>query len=188
MLQTELLGTDIYHLLQWFLTYSILGWIVESIYMSICNRELTNRGFARGPLCPIYGVGALSVYFILKPFSDNYFALFLLGTTLATTLEFLTAKLMIKIFGEVWWDYNNKPFNYKGILCLESTIAWGVYTIALFAFLHGFVSGIVDTYPYEIGSVVGLIVLFLFFIDFVTSFYKAKEDDIKGFIKQFKAT
>ena len=104
MLQTELLGTDIYHLLQWFLTYSILGWIVESIYMSICNRELTNRGFARGPLCPIYGVGALSVYFILKPFSDNYFALFLLGTTLATTLEFLTAKLMIKIFGEVWWD------------------------------------------------------------------------------------
>ena len=27
-------GTDLYHLVQWFLIYSILGWIVESLYMS----------------------------------------------------------------------------------------------------------------------------------------------------------
>ena len=49
-------GYDFYHVLLWFLAYSMLGWLVESIYMSICNRKLTNRGFARGPICPIYGV------------------------------------------------------------------------------------------------------------------------------------
>ena len=24
----------------------------ESVYMSICNRKLTNRGFTHGPICP----------------------------------------------------------------------------------------------------------------------------------------
>ena len=47
------LGTDFYHIIQWFLVYGILGWIVESVYMSICNRKLTNRGFTHGPICPI---------------------------------------------------------------------------------------------------------------------------------------
>lgn len=59
----SMFGIDLYHVTQWFLVYSILGWVVESIYMSICNRRLTNRGFVRGPFCPIYGVGALSVFF-----------------------------------------------------------------------------------------------------------------------------
>ena len=27
------IGTDIYHIVQWFFIYSILGWDVESIYM-----------------------------------------------------------------------------------------------------------------------------------------------------------
>ena len=66
-----MLGIDLYHITQWFLAYSILGWVVESIYMSICNRRLTNRGFVRGPFCPIYGVGALSVFFLLRPFCHN---------------------------------------------------------------------------------------------------------------------
>ena len=47
-------GTDLYHFIQWFILYSFMGWVVESIYMSFCNRKLTNRGFAFSPFCPIY--------------------------------------------------------------------------------------------------------------------------------------
>ena len=49
----ELFGTDFYHLIAAFIVYSMLGWLVESIYMSFCNRKLTNRGFGRGPFCQI---------------------------------------------------------------------------------------------------------------------------------------
>ena len=72
-------GWSAYHVVLWFLVYSIMGWIVESIYMSVCNRKLTNRGFAKGPYCPIYGVGALTVFFILRPYSQNPFTLFVHG-------------------------------------------------------------------------------------------------------------
>ena len=87
-------GMDSYQVVWWFLTYSILGWAVESLYMSFCNRKLTNRGFAKGPFCPIYGVGALTVYFLLRRYESNTLLLFIYGSVLATTLEFLTALLM----------------------------------------------------------------------------------------------
>ena len=129
-------GWSAYHVVLWFLAYSILGWIVESIYMSICNRKLTNRGFARGPVCPIYGVGALTVFFILRPYSGNPIQLFFMGMFLATFLEYVTALVMQRMFGMIWWDYTEKPFNYRGILCLESSVEWGFYTLALLLFLH----------------------------------------------------
>lgn len=99
-------GIDGYEVVMWFLTYSMMGWLVESIYMSFCNHKITNRGFAKGPFCPIYGFGALTVFFVLRPYSDNSILLFFLGSFLATTLEFLTALVMKHIFGEIWWDYH----------------------------------------------------------------------------------
>lgn len=171
-------GWSAYHVVLWFLTYSILGWVVESIYMSICNKKLTNRGFARGPICPIYGVGALTVFFVLRPYSSNPICLFFMGMFLATTLEFFTALLMQKVFGEIWWDYNEKPFNYKGILCLESSIAWGFYTLGLFLFLHRIVVSIVDAVPAFAGKIGGSIILVVFTIDFMTALYREKKADI----------
>lgn len=172
-----ILGIDAYELLMWFLMYSMMGWLVESIYMSICNKKLTNRGFARGPFCPIYGVGALTAYFVLRPYSYNNILLFLLGSLCATTLEFLTAMLMKKIFGEIWWDYNEKPFNYKGIICLESSIAWGFYTIFLFMFLQNIVVGLVAAIPRPLGRIAGSLIMVLFLLDFVTSLYREKRGD-----------
>ena len=160
-------GFDSYHVILWFLTYSILGWAVESFYMSICNRKLTNRGFSRGPICPIYGVGALTVFILLRPYSHNKILLFIMGSFLATLIEYITALLMNRLFGEIWWDYKDKPFNYKGILCLESSIAWGVYTVILFVFLQGFVEGIVNRLPFAIGRILGSLIIFAVVIDYI---------------------
>ena len=82
-------------------------WVVESIYMSICNRKLTNRGFVRYPICPIYGVGALTVYFLwLRPVDHNLYLLYLMGCIIPTLLEYGTALSDAEDFGEVWWDYS----------------------------------------------------------------------------------
>lgn len=179
-------GWDSYQVVWWFLTYSILGWIVESIYMSFCNRKLTNRGFAKGPFCPIYGVGALTVYFLLRPYQDSALALFLYGSLLATTLEFFTAILMLHIFGEFWWDYTEKPMNFKGILCVESSVAWGFYTVFLFMFLQKAVAAFVDRIPVGIGRIGGSIILVIFIIDFSHSFYIEKKDDIPEQVLEWK--
>ena len=159
-------GYDLYHLIACFFLFSILGWVVESIYMSFCNKKLTNRGFMTGPFCPIYGVGATLGYILLHPFAHNVVALYIIGAFLATIFEFLVAKLMMKLFGEVWWDYNDKFCNYKGVICLESTLAWGLYAVIIITFLFEKVMSFVDKYPMAWGiKTIGLIFVMVM-IDF----------------------
>ncbi|MCM1134775.1 MAG: putative ABC transporter permease [Clostridium sp.] len=163
----EVFGTDMYHLIAAFIIYSVMGWLVESIYMSFCNRRLTNRGFGRGPFCPIYGFGAVIGYLILYPLRENLVELYLTGAVLATLFEFLVGKLMIKLFGELWWDYNEKPCNYKGIICLESTIAWGFYAIIIVTFLHSRVLRLVDRYDMAWGIRACKVIFLLVTIDYL---------------------
>ena len=172
-------GIDGYEVVMWFLTYSMMGWLVESIYMSFCTHKITNRGFAKGPFCPIYGFGALTVFFILRPYSDNSILLFFLGSFLATTLEFLTALVMKRIFGEIWWDYHEKPFNYRGIICLESSIAWGFYTLFLFMFLQNIVAAFVAMIPVRAGRVIGNLILIGYIMDFSATIYRQKKENLQ---------
>ena len=45
----------------YFVIYSFMGWVYESIFCTIKGRKWENRGFLYGPVCPIYGVGAVSI-------------------------------------------------------------------------------------------------------------------------------
>ena len=196
MWSMELFGTDVYHLVSAFILYSMLGWLVESIYMSFCNRKITNRGFGKGPFCPIYGFGAVIGYLILRPMSGNLVAVYFAGAFLATTFEYIVGIGMIKLLGDLWWDYNEKPFNYKGIICLESTIAWGFYAVGIVAYLHGQVYRVIDMFSIEMGKRAIYIVLTIVVIDYMFQLAKVfeidfdirgKKDAIVEYYRSFKA-
>lgn len=167
----ELFGSDVYHLIAAFIIYSILGWFVESVYMSFCNHRLTNRGFAKGPFCPIYGFGAVIGYLVLNPLSGHYVTLYLTGAFLATTFEYLVGIMMQKLLGEVWWDYTEKPMNYKGIICLESTIAWGFYAIIITMFLHERVLHLIDAMDMVYGRILCIVILAIVTVDYLIRLY-----------------
>lgn len=167
----ELFGSDVYHLIAAFIIYSVLGWFVESAYMSFCNHRLTNRGFAKGPFCPIYGFGAVIGYLVLNPLSGHYVTLYLTGAFLATTFEYLVGIMMQKLLGEVWWDYTEKPMNYKGIICLESTIAWGFYAIIITMFLYERVLHLIDAMDMAYGRILCIVILATVTVDYLIRLY-----------------
>jgi uncharacterized membrane protein len=175
----EVMGTDVYHLLAAFLLYSIFGWCLESIYMSFCNKKLTNRGFARGPYCPIYGFGAVAGYILLSPFKGHYIKLYIIGAALATMFEFIVGKGMIRFLGDLWWDYNEKPFNYQGIICLESTIAWGFYAIGIIQFVNDGIYKLIDHVSLNIGLWLLRIVFIIVFADYIVQLTKVFKIDLK---------
>ena len=190
----ELMGTDVYHLISAFIIYSMVGWLVESIDMSFCNKKLTNRGFGRGPFCPIYGFGGVLGYLILHPLSKNLIGLYLAGAILATAFEYLVGRVMLKIFGEVWWDYNEKPCNYQGIICLESTVAWGFYAIIIITFLHGKILSVIDRFDMGQGVIACKLILFLVLIDYTIKLMnifhislKEKKDRLVDAYQSFRA-
>lgn len=180
MWSKELFGTDVYHLVAAFVVYSILGWFVESVYMSFCNKKITNRGFAKSPFCPIYGFGAVTGYLLLSPLQHAPVVLYLVGAVLATVFEYLVGRAMIRLFGALWWDYNEKPFNYKGIICLESTIAWGFYAVGIVVFLHGQVNRLIDQVNINMGIRAVIVILLIVFVDYCIQLMKAFHVDVRA--------
>ncbi len=132
---------SIYHRINCFFLFSFLGYLLECAVLSYENkRPVFNRGFGHGPFCIIYGFGSVGASVLLSPFIDSPVRLYFASMVMATFMELVTAYMMIKLFGSFWWDYSRKPFNYKGIICLESSIAWGFLGIFYFRFLSGFVN------------------------------------------------
>lgn len=119
----------------WFLLYSCIGWIYETILCSVKERRFINRGFLNGPYCPIYGVGAVVNLLALGRFT-NPAVLFFAGAIMDCTLEYITSWGMEKLFHARWWDYSKKFLNINGRVCLLGAVAFGAFSVVLVLFMH----------------------------------------------------
>lgn len=165
-----------YTITQWlffFYFYCFFGWIFESAYVSIKSRKFVNRGFMRGPFLPIYGSGAIMMLVASMPFQDNLVLTYFAGCVGATALELVTGIAMESLFKVRYWDYSNQRFNYKGHICLSSTIAWGFLTILMTEFLHKGVERLILAVPYGIVTALTAVVSVYIIVDFTLSFKTA---------------
>ncbi len=158
-----------------FYFYCFFGWVFESTFVSVKSRRFVNRGFMRGPFLPIYGSGAIMMLVVSMPFQDNIFLTYIAGCIGATILELVTGIAMESLFKVRYWDYSNQRFNYKGHICLSSTIAWGFLTILMTGFVHRGVEKVVFAIPSIVVSVVTIIVTEYIVVDFTLSFKAAMD-------------
>ncbi len=165
-----------YTIIQWlffFYFYCFFGWIFESTFVTIKSRKFVNRGFMRGPFLPIYGSGAIMMLVVSMPFQDNLILTYLAGCVGATALEFVTGVAMESLFKVRYWDYSNQKINYKGHICLSSTLAWGFLTIFMTGFLHKGVEKLIFAIPYGLLTCVTAVVTVYLIMDFTLSFKAA---------------
>lgn len=108
-----------------FIVYSFAGWILETLWVSWCNKKFVDRGFLIGPYCPIYGCGALFIIILLKRFAFNPVVLFITTTIICGVLEYITSLIMEKLFKARWWDYSHEVLNINGRVCAKNLIAFG---------------------------------------------------------------
>ena len=119
------------------MTYSIIGWCGEMVYCSICQRKLCEkRGFLNGPVCPIYGHGALVVLLCLHGGCKNPLLTFLLGAVLTSLVEYITSFAMEKLFHMRWWDYSQYKFHLNGRICLLNSTLFGLASVFLCHFAN----------------------------------------------------
>ncbi len=124
----------------WLMVYSFFGWVYETILCSAAQRKLVNRGFLLGPICPIYGCGAVLIILVLGRGTENVLGLFLSGAMLTCTLEYATSYLMEKLFHARWWDYSKRRYNLNGRVCLEGALVFGTFSVLLVRWIHPAVS------------------------------------------------
>ena len=119
--------------------YSFLGWCGEMVYCSLGQRRLCEkRGFLNGPVCPVYGHGALLVLFALNGGCTSPAMTFLLGGILTSAIEYLTSYFMEKLFHMRWWDYSQKRYHLNGRVCLLNSTLFGLACVLLCHGVHPF--------------------------------------------------
>lgn len=136
----------VFRIFLWFIIYSFAGWFYESVLCSITGKKLVNRGFLNGPVCPIYGCGAVTIILIFENYSESLLSLFLASAVVTCVIEYITSYLMEKLFHARWWDYSDKMFNINGRICMGGFIVFGAFSVILVKWFHPFVDGLIDKY------------------------------------------
>ncbi len=152
-----------------FLIYSFCGWIIEVIGEVIKSKKFVNRGFLIGPICPVYGSGAILITIILSRYLNDYLAIFGLSVIICGTLEYFTSYLLEKLFNARWWDYSNERFNIKGRICLDNLILFGIAGIVIISFINPLLNSILDLIPNNIRSILFGTLTIILFIDIIMS-------------------
>ena len=153
-----------------FIFYSFLGWLMEVICKAFKYKRFINRCFLMGPICPIYGHGAIIMLLLLKDFSSNPFILFIMSMLVCTTLEYLTSYFMEKLFSARWWDYSNKKFNINGRVCLRNTLCFGILAIVLVYFLNPLVLTYIEKINEPFLSIIVYVLLAVYVVDNIISY------------------
>lgn len=148
-------------LILYFTIYSFLGWLSETIYCFIIDKKFTYRGFLYGPVCPIYGFGALTVLVVLDGVKDNVFVVFLGGMILASVLEYITSYILEKLFNMKWWDYSEHKFNINGRVCLLNSTLFGLLSVFIIEILQpsikDFLTALPSSMVYSLSGIIALI-------------------------------
>lgn len=140
----------------WFLLYSFCGWLYESILVSVQERRPVNRGFLNGPLCPIYGTGAVLAVLVLGQV-QNPLTVFLVSMVGATLLEYGTSWAMERLFHARWWDYSHFKFNLNGRVCLLGAVVFGIGGVAIVFGAQPWVARLTDLIPVQVLCVAALV-------------------------------
>ncbi len=162
--------TEIFKYFIWFVFYSFLGWLYETLLCSFSELRLVDKRFLYGPFCPVYGLGAIAVIILLTPFKDNIFLLFFLGAAVTCAVEYTVAFFLEKIFRHKEWDYSWRRFNLHGRICLIGAFVFGIFSVLLIRWLHPAVKAMTERIFSPYLFIIGGILIIYQSIDFYLTF------------------
>ncbi|MFA6861695.1 MAG: putative ABC transporter permease [Bacilli bacterium] len=169
---------------------SFLGWAIETVFCSIQEGKLVDRGFLVLPLCGLYGTavvvqdlligtpykGRLADYFqktkLSKPkkITLGIISYLLLSGIIATMVELLVGVFFDKIFSCRLWDYSSLAFNYHGYICLSFSLIWSFLVTFIMSTIYPLCTLLVKRIPFKKLKGLGITLAILIVIDLVFNF------------------
>ena len=161
-------GFTITTLLAYFIIYSIVGFIIETIFGILTKGVLKSRkSFIIGPFCSIYGLGAVIMILALQKFKKNNYTLFFGGFLVGSIIEYVVSLIGETIFHVVWWDYSDMAFNINGRICVAFSMFWGILAIYLITHFNPKVDKFLEKFSYKQLKKAVIIIMIFLMIDMV---------------------
>ena len=163
-----------FELFLYFITFSILGWIMEVFLKYLQFHRFINRGFLIGPYCPIYGYGVLFITIIIEgllKLDNNIILSFLCGMILCGAIEYITSWFMEKMFHARWWDYSQKPLNINGRVWIGNLLLFGLAAVLIIYLVNPFYFKLIKNINNTILYTIGIILLIIYISDNIISYF-----------------
>lgn len=165
-----------YILFMYFLLFAFIGWVLETFYSLYELGHFTKRGFLHGPICPIYGFGALILMMFFTKYKGKSIRLFCYAAIVFSIFEYTVSYGMDALFASKWWDYTNEFFNLNGRISIFYSFVWGIAAILFVNHIYPFckrkLNTILSKIPYKIQlytlQFLGVILLIDTIMSFVT--------------------
>lgn len=168
-------GFTIIQILAYFIIYSIIGFVIETIFGLLTKGVIESRkSFLYGPFCGVYGLGAVVMIVGLQKFKKNNYTLFFGGFIIGSVLEYIVSLVGELMFDIKWWDYSNMPFNINGRVCVWFSIFWGLLAIYLMTHINPKVDRLMEKIPKKVLKNTTIILTILIFIDFLLTCFALK--------------
>ena len=168
-------GYSFWQILEYFIVYSILGYVIETLYGLLTKGVIESRqSMLYGPFCCIYGLGAICLLCIPKSAKKNNWTLFIAGFIIGSVVEYIVSWVGEVIFNIKWWDYSNFPLNINGRVCVYFSIFWGILTICLNKVINPTVDKVLGKIPIKVLHVLTVIIMVFMAFDFIISSFALK--------------
>lgn len=148
-----------------FAIYTFLGFILESVYVSILKKEFYLSGLLKGPFIPIYGFGALLILSIV-PYHTNNFEIFFYSLFGCTALEYLTHFFLSYDSQIEVWNYGKIPSNCTSRICMFYSLMWGFLGIILVNYIDPFINSLLINLNYYAVNIIALIYILIILYQF----------------------
>lgn len=155
-------------LLAYFIIYSIVGFVIETIFGILTKGVLESRkSFIIGPFCSIYGLGAVIMILALQKFKKNNYTLFFGGFLVGSIIEYVVSLIGEALFHVVWWDYSDMAFNINGRICVAFSMFWGILAIYLITHFNPKVDKFLERFSYKQLKKSVIIIMIFLMIDMI---------------------
>lgn len=115
-----------------FMIGSVIGTISEGIWSVLfCGGWQTHVICMWGPFCIIYGIGMVGFYMMNVLLAKKSIIIkYLLGVFVGTFIELISGLVLEFLMGMRAWNYSHKFLNFRGHICLQMSLLWGLAGIA----------------------------------------------------------
>ena len=140
---------------------AFLGDIVETIFCRVTAGVWMSRSsFVWGPFSIVWGLAiALATWFLYnyRDRSDGF--LFAFGTFLGGAYEYICSVFTEIVFGKVFWDYSDIPFNLGGRINLLYCFFWGIAAVVWLKKFYPVISRWIEKIPMKFGEIITWILI-----------------------------
>lgn len=148
-------GCGFYKLVVLFFVGAFVGDIIETIFCRITMGEWMSRSsVVWGPFSIVWGLAIAAATLMLYKYKDRSDGfLFLIGTGLGGAYEYLCSVFTEIVFGRVFWDYSDIPFNLGGRINLLYCFFWGIAAVVWFKLIYTRLSKVIEKIPVKFGKI-----------------------------------